>query len=141
MQVKRKHLSKIANKAKLDFAKALKAGGNIASGDLIKHFNFGYGKANTIEFTFYKYARAVDKGSKAVRSNRNLPFDPIKKWAKLKGLSEKDAWRVWSGIKAHGTKAHPFLDKWELMAMDIDDDVITDIVVDMMNNTFKKYFK
>ena len=60
---------------------------------------------NTLTLTMAKHAIYLDQGTKP----HMPPVSAIKKWARHKGLNE---WAVAMKIKKYGTKAHPFLYKF-----------------------------
>jgi hypothetical protein len=90
----------------------LKEGDNIATGNLYKSIKYEM-KENIIELSFNKYGIYVDTGT----GTRSEPFSiiAIVNWIQVKGLS-LNPWAVWKNIMLHGTKAHPWVSRLDILA-------------------------
>lgn len=53
------------------------------------------------------YAKAMEYGSQ--QNPWTPPLDPIKKWAKRKGIPEEFVFAIWKSISTKGIKPHPYL--------------------------------
>ena len=79
----------------------------IASGDLIKSLKprvikTGFGTSYTLKIIAEEYLKYVDEGRRA--GSKAPPIEPIRKWAKLKGLPEGLAFPIAKSIGIKGIK-------------------------------------
>lgn len=79
----------------------------VASGDLIKSldtrvFKTGFGTSYTLKIIAEEYLKYVDEGRRA--GSKAPPIQPIKEWARLKGLDEGLAFPIAKSIGEKGIK-------------------------------------
>lgn len=89
----------------------LRAGGKVASGELIKSISFEYVETENgggIQIVADEYAQNVNDG----RKPGHFPtIEPIKRWMAIKGIPKKALYPIMKKIKDKGIKPYPFIDK------------------------------
>ena len=106
-------LEELGEKTVYDMVNLLKSKNKIATGNLIKSFDYVVlekGVDVMLEIGYADYGTYVDEG----RKPGSFPqIAPLKRWAKIKGFPESAAWGVATNIKKYGIKATNFTRYWE----------------------------
>lgn len=92
-----------------------------SSGSLYKSIKYNI-KEKSLELSMNKYAVYVDEGTQP----HPVSPDKLRKWARKRGLNE---YAVAANIKKFGTKAHPFMYKFE------------EVIKEKLNKFAKEYAK
>tara|TARA_R110000824_G_scaffold359795_4_gene547402 strand:+ start:1482 stop:1958 length:477 start_codon:yes stop_codon:yes gene_type:complete len=95
-------------------ASILSKADKIASGDLIKSlktrvFKTGFGTSYTLKVIAATYLKYVESGRKP--GSKPPPIEPIKKWARQKGIDENLAFPIAKSIGEKGIKPLDVIDK------------------------------
>jgi len=116
-----------------EIAEAMKSqissNGSIHTGNLANNI-VNDSDENSISITIPLYGKFVDEGTKP----HMPPVDKIRNWADSKGLN---AWGVAINISKFGTKAHPFIFKFNTITQNRRKDILETVGIDLNFNILK----
>ena len=105
--------------------------GSSSSGNLVDNIYEDVSKDNVLSISMPQYAVYVDGGTKP----HIPPVDKIERWANSKGLN---AWGVAINISKYGTKAKPFLYRYDEIIKEMEPFLIKEYGININNYVYPK---